>query len=165
MKIAFLLLLLSTSALAGEFPRWEVRTSPLALLVRWFTLEPGYRPAEHWAVGPTYTRYSGSSNFIFGGRVGRAVGLFGTYYFQSLPGEGAYMTLRWQREKYTEYPSSEVSRPVVEQRDGGTLTLLGGYRPVISGPLFALFGGGLQRQRFDVVRWRLFVEAKLGVEL
>lgn len=158
--------------------KWEVRTSPIAMLIRWYTAEGAIHFNDHWALGPTFTLYAGSRHPFLVGFRGAAVGFFTTYYVEPLPASGWYLALRLQRQKYTSYPVSENATQAIKHIKGSTAELLGGYRAQMANNFFVLAGAGLQRQRYEIIeenllrfstdpnRTRVFpyLEAKLGLD-
>ncbi|MGZ3695612.1 MAG: hypothetical protein ACXWQO_15990, partial [Bdellovibrionota bacterium] len=102
---------------------WEVRTSPIAMLVNWYTIEPAIHFKEHWALGPTFTLYAGSRHPFLIGLRGTAVGFFTTYYLEAMPASGWYLALRLQSQKYTSYPASDSSTQAINHVKGSTAEL------------------------------------------
>jgi hypothetical protein len=166
---------------AEELAQWEIKVSPLALLVKWITLEAGYRLNSQWVIGPSFTKYAGSTRPMLIGFRGESLGVFLTHYFQPLPENGWYASLRASHEKYTSYPGDESSdriNGITKKIEGYFFTVTGGGRFAFGGNFFLLYGLGLQGQLFDLqkntrgaistekskARVIPFAEVKVGME-
>jgi len=72
-KIAFLFSFLFAVSVNAELnldSKFELRTAPIMILARWYTLDASYILNEQWAFGPSYVSYA--YNTIYGNMLGPA---------------------------------------------------------------------------------------------
>lgn len=163
---------------------WEVRTAPLALIARWYTLEALYRLNDEWALGPSYIKFgsTASADMFFPSYRGKALGFVGTHYFPSSSGQGLYGTVRYYFQDYTAYEHDNTSSEF--HLKGHSLAFVGGYRLPFLKSFFFMPGIGIQLGKYEKTETKTdiithavtvttdsnylsvipYLEAKVGVE-
>lgn len=160
--------------------RWELRTAPIALIARWFTIEGLFHIDEQLAVGPSFVKYGSApvGSMFWPSFRGRSIGLVGTYYFEPRPNTW-YATVRYFHENFTFYSHGRDNDEV--QWRGNTVMGVAGYRRPLSQSIFMLAGVGLQLGKYEItekknksgvalvtrdpskIRLRPYFELKVGV--
>lgn len=101
----------SVALSVDSFDRWELRTAPLAMLARWFSLELSYRANEHWSVGPSLISYSAKGpygNMLMPTWDGYATGAHLYYFGRSAMTNSVYLGVRGLYESYVSYPHAAL---------------------------------------------------------
>jgi len=164
------------------FPRFELRTAPIAFIARWLTLEALYRLNDKWAVGPSFVYYgSGPTGSMFWlSYQGRALGLVATHYLRGVSQRGWYGSLRYHYEDYTYYPHAKSEEQYYK---GHSLIAVAGYRFLFLKSFFVMPGLGAKLSLYEHTETKFgvanvatrtrtpsrfqalpYIEAKLGVE-
>jgi len=165
-----------------EEARWDLRTAPVALVARWYTLDAFYRITKNWSTGPAAIVYAASSpgGMFFPNYKGYAVGWGGNHYFTSVRTDGWYASLHAYYESYESYPHGSMS---IEKRDGFKANSALGYRWRINNGFDLLTGLGVENDTHSVIErregpllnnlaqetrsnrstWLPFIEIKIGL--
>ncbi len=129
---AFLSTLLCTyHAAADSTEKLEIRASPLALLVHWYSLETAYKINQSFDLGVNYTHFSdrvkySSGNMFFPTFNGDSFGFNVNHYFlKSSMGTSAYVSMKLNRDVFR---SVGHASPSIYSYDGMSSTLIGGVR-------------------------------------
>lgn len=162
---------------------WELRTSPIALFARWYTLDVSYRISKKFSTGPTTVIYDAPGDR--GGMLaptykGYAVGWHANYFFNSVVKNTWYLSVRSYYESYKSYPHSFLG---YEDRKGFRSDVLYGFQWKWSS-VNLMSGLGLEYTSHDVIEqrdsinsvsqaaleshkffWRPMIEFKLGIEI
>ncbi len=119
-----MLVLFSNASVAYE---WDVRTAPIPVLVRWYTLDVAYRLSARHSTGPAIILYDNHSR---GGMLGpsykgQALGWQGTYYFKSIEESSWYTDFHIYYEKYRSLPHGTANG--FRDYDGSKIDIALGY--------------------------------------
>lgn len=95
-----------SSKLSIKKARWEVKTAPIAFLVRWLTLDLSYRLSDNWATGPSTILYNADGpGGMFGPTYkGYALGWNSNYYFKSVYTNTWYLSGHAYFDTFRSYP-------------------------------------------------------------
>lgn len=149
------------SADSTGFRTWELRTAPIALLARWYTLDVAYRFTENFATGPAVVLYDALGDR--GGMLaptykGYAFGWQGNFYLNSILTDTWYFGLRAYYESYRSYLHGVLG---YDERNGVRTNAFFGYQWKWS-RVTLMSGLGVEYLDRDVVRQRELGDA-LGV--
>lgn len=118
----------SKKTVADEQSYWEVRTAPVAMFARWFSLDLAYRfGSGHFSTGPSAISYAAEGpygNMFLPTYNGHAFGWHATYYFKPTTLNTWYLRGHAFSEEYKNYPHGGS---VYEERKGTDATLVVGY--------------------------------------
>lgn len=91
---------------SAESKQFEIRTAPIALIARWYTLDASYRPNPQWALGPSIVIYNhdGPGGILSPAYQGKSFGAHINYYFQSIDVNSFYLGSHFLYDDYRSFP-------------------------------------------------------------